>query len=199
MIRWRHRFVRRLFLIVAGPMFHLRIDGTERLPKSGAAILVANHRSWLDPALLGSASVRPVHFLVLDDVYDRRWARWFYRWMRTIPVSADSGKSLRAMRDAMRRLRAGELIGIFPEGRVFSEDSPGEFRPGVALLALRSGSPVVPVHIRGSAEAWPRGKAWPRPARVSVSIGSPISPKERGGETARELTIRIEEALREKT
>jgi 1-acyl-sn-glycerol-3-phosphate acyltransferase len=198
MSRWRHRFVRRLFLIVAGPMFHLRIDGTERLPKSGPAILVANHRSWLDPPLLGAASRRPVHFLILDDVYDWRWARWFYRWLRTIPVSDDAGKSLRAMREAMRRLRSGEVIGIFPEGRVFSGDQPGEFRSGVALLALRSGAPVVPVHIRGSAAAWPRGRAWPRPERVSVSIGQPITPGEQGQQTAEELIGRIETALDER-
>jgi len=67
-----------------------------------------------------------VHFLIVDDVYDKRWARWFYRWMRTIPVSNDTGKPLFAMREAMRRLRSGEVIGIFPEGRVFSRDQPGQ-------------------------------------------------------------------------
>jgi len=123
---WRHRFVQRLFLAIARPMFRLRIDGTENLPRSGPAILVAHHRSWLDPPLLGAASARPVHFLILDDVYDKRWARWFYRWMRTIAVSNDTGKSLFAMREAMRRLRSGEVIGIFPEGRVFSRDQPGQ-------------------------------------------------------------------------
>ena len=197
MIPWRHRFVRRLFLTIARPMFHLTIDGTANLPASGPAILVANHRSWLDPPLLGAASPRPVHFLILDDVYHKRWARWFYRWMKTIPVSTDGNKAISALREAMRRLRSGDVVGIFPEGRVFSREQPGEFRPGVALLARRSGAPVVPVQIRGSEEAWPRGRAWPRPARVSVRIGSPIAPGEAGHRATSDLIGRIEAALDE--
>jgi 1-acyl-sn-glycerol-3-phosphate acyltransferase len=102
------------------------------------------------------------------------------------------------MREAIRRLRSGEVIGIFPEGRVFSREQPGEFRPGVALLARRSGAPVVPVHIRGSAEAWPSGRAWPRPAPVGVRIGSPITPSETGHHATKELIGRIEAALDEK-
>lgn len=196
---WRHRFVRRLFLAVARPIFQLRVEGAENLPTSGPTILVANHRSWLDPALLGAASVRPVHFLILDDVYDKRWTRWFYRWMRTIPVSSDSGKSLFAMREAIRRLRSGGVIGIFPEGRVFTREQPGEFRPGVALLARRSGSPIVPVQIRGSAEAWPKGRTWPRPAPVEVRIGPPIAPGGTGQEGTQELIGRIEAALDEES
>jgi 1-acyl-sn-glycerol-3-phosphate acyltransferase len=199
MIRWRHRFVRRLFLTIARPMFRLRIDGAENLPESGPAILVANHRSWLDPPLLGAASPRPVHFLILDDVYHKWWARWFYRWMQTIPVSGDTKSTIFAVREAMRRLRSGEVIGIFPEGRVFSRQQPGEFRPGVAMLARCSGAPIVPIHIRGSAEAWPRGRPWPRPAHVRVRIGSPITPAETGHPAADDLIGRIEAALDERS
>jgi len=196
---WPHRFVRRIFLAIARPMFRLRIEGTENLPNAGPAILVAHHRSWLDPALLGAASARPVHFLILSDVYDKRWTRWFYRWMRTIPVSSDSGKSLFAMREAIRRLSSGEVIGIFPEGRVFTREEPGEFQPGVGLLARHSGSPVVPVHIRGSADAWPKGRTWPRPAPVQVRIGSPIAPGETGQEATEDLIGRIVAALDERS
>lgn len=199
MMIWRHRVVRCLFLTIARPIFRLRIEGTEKLPGSGPAILVANHRSWLDPPLLGAASARPVHFLILEDVYHKRWARWFYRWMRTIPVSTDTKRSMSAVREALRRLRAGKVIGIFPEGRVFTRERPGKFRPGVALLARRSGAPIVPVHIRGSAEAWPRGRAWPRPAQVTVRVGTPIGPGETGPHAAKDLIGRIEAALDERS
>lgn len=199
MIQRRYRCVRRLFLTIARRMFRLTIEGTENLPRSGPAILVAYHRSWLDPPLLGAASARPVHFLILDDVYHKRWARWFYRWMRAIPVSSDPAGSLSAVREAMRRLQSGEVIGIFPEGRVFSQEQPGEFRPGVALLARRSGAAVVPVHIQGSAEAWPRGRAWPRRADVGVRIGAPIAAGRTGRHAATDLTGRIEAALDERS
>lgn len=196
-MQWRHRLVRRLFLLVARPMFQLRIDGADNIPPSGPAILVANHRSWLDPPLLGAASRRPVHFLILRGVYDWPWARWFYRWMQAIPVSSQAPSALSGMRQALRRLRSGEVIGIFPEGRVFSRDAPGEFRPGVAMLARRSGSPVVPVQIRGSAAAWPRERRWPRPSQVRVRVGAPIVADEAGKELAERLIARIEAALDE--
>jgi len=193
-MRLRYGLVRGLFLALARPMFALRVLGAERLPERGPLILVASHRSWLDPALVGAASARPVRFLILDRVYDWRWVGWFFRWMRTIPVSSRPGDALRATRVALSCLRRGEIIGIFPEGRVFPEERPGVWRHGVALLALRSGAPVVPVSIRGSAEAWPHGHSWPRRAQVRLVVGDPIRiTAERSGKEAIE---RVAERIR---
>jgi 1-acyl-sn-glycerol-3-phosphate acyltransferase len=199
-MRLGYRLLRRVFLIVAGPVFRLRIEGAERFPDTGAAIIVARHRSWLDPPLIAGACRRSVEFLILDSVYHKRWARWFYRWMRAIPVSTDGSASLRALREALKRLKSGGVIGIFPEGRVFSDQQPGEFRPGVALLALRSSARIVPIKISGSSRAWPRGRAWPRAATVRVHVGQPIDPESpeegtRGRESAEELMERIARAL----
>ena len=197
-MRLRYRLVRRLFLLLARPMFDLRVHGAERLPRSGPAILVASHRSWLDPALLGAASPRPVQFLILDRVYHWPWAGWFFRWMCTIPVGSTPGDGLRATRAALGRLREGGVIGIFPEGRVFPEEQPGVWRQGVALLALRSGAPVVPVGIRGSARAWPRGR-WPRVAPVRVHVGRPLvlEAGRRGREAVEHTVERIRDELAE--
>jgi 1-acyl-sn-glycerol-3-phosphate acyltransferase len=80
---------------------------------------------------------------------------------------------------------------------VFTRDEPGELRPGVALLARRSGCPVVPVHICGSATAWPRGRRLPRPSRVRVRVGPPIVAEARGRDCTERLIARIEAALDE--
>ena len=196
-MRLRYRLVRGLFLLLARPMFDLRVDGADRLPPSGPAILVASHRSWLDPALLGAASPRPVQFLILDRVYRRPWAGWFFRWMRTIPVGSTPGEGLRATRAALARLRDGGIIGIFPEGRVFPEEQPGAWRQGVALLALRSGAPIVPVGIRGSARAWPHGRSLPRAAPVRVHVGRPfvLEGGGRGRDAAEHTVERIRDLL----
>ena len=193
-MRLRYRLVRGLFLVLARLLFDLRVQGADRLPRSGPAILVASHRSWLDPALVGAASRRPVQFLILDRVYHWPWVGWFFRWMRAIPVGSTPGEGLRATRAALARLRDGGIIGIFPEGRVFPEDQPGAWRHGVALLALRSGAPIVPVGIRGSARAWPHGRSLPRPAPVRVHVGPALEVE--AGRPGREAVDRTVERIR---
>jgi len=193
-----YRAVRGAFLAAAGPLFRLRVEGATAIPRVGPAVLVARHRSWLDPACVAAACPRPVGFLILGSVYERRWARWFYRRMRSIPVEPNGAGALTAIREALRRLRRGEVVGVFPEGRVFPEHDPGRMHPGAALLALRGAAPVVPLEIRGSARAWPHGRAWPGPARVHVLVGPPVLPPEGAraddAEVAR-LLERIERAL----
>jgi 1-acyl-sn-glycerol-3-phosphate acyltransferase len=192
-----YRAARRLFLIIAAPMFRFKVVGRDNVPPAGAAVVVAPHRSWLDPACVGAAIERPIRFLILDRMYHKPWARWFYRSMHSIPVQRGGAASLSALRQALRCLERGELVGIFPEGRVLSDWREGGIHPGAAMLALRTGAQIVPVGIHGSANAWPHGRALPGPARVSVQIGSPIDPPERHRRDAVELfTRRIEEAIR---
>ena len=193
-----YRVIRRLFLILAAPMFRFRVAGRELVPRRGPAVVVAPHRSWLDPACVGAAIERPIRFLIVDRMYHKPWARWFYRAMRSIPVQKGGATSRAALRQALACLRRGEMVGIFPEGRVVSEWSLGGLHAGAAMLAVRSGSPVVPVGIEGSADAWPHGRPYPGPAPVSVRIGSALKPPEQTGKDAvAMLTDSIEQALRE--
>ena len=68
-------------------MFRFRVEGAERVPERGPAVVVAPHRSWLDPACVGGACRRPIRFLIMEAVHSKFWTRWFYRGMGTIPVS----------------------------------------------------------------------------------------------------------------
>ncbi len=192
-----YRSVRGLFRLLAVPLFRFRVEGCERVPVEGPAVLVVPHRSWLDPACVGGACPRPVRFLIMDTVYRRIWARWFYRRMRGIPVRVGGGpETMAGLRGALRVLRAGEVVGVFPEGRVMP---PGPLQPlhaGAALLAVRGQAPVIPMVIRGSAKAWPRGRRWPGPAAVSVHVGQAIPPpSERGREAVDLFLVRIAAAL----
>ena len=192
-----YRSVRGLFRLLAVPMFRFRVEGVERVPVEGPAVVVAPHRSWLDPACVGGACPRPVRFLIMDTVYRRIWARWFYRRMHGIPVRVGGGaETMAGLRDALRALRAGQVVGVFPEGRVMP---PGPLQPlhaGAALLAVRGQAPVIPIVIRGSAKAWPRGRRWPGPAAVSVHVGQTIEPPtERGRDAVDRLLTRIAAAL----
>lgn len=192
-----YRTVRTLFRAVAAPLFRFRVEGAEHVPREGAAVVVACHRSWLDPACVGGACPRPVRFLIMQPVYRLPWATWFFRGMRVVPVDATGGASLTGLRSAIRLLRAGELVGVFPEGRVASDAAPLPMRPGAALLAVRVGAPVVPVAIDGSARAWPHGRRWPGPAAVRVRFGRALAPAPGAGRAAIEgMMERIEAALR---
>jgi 1-acyl-sn-glycerol-3-phosphate acyltransferase len=134
----------------------------------------------------------------MDSVYQRRPWRWFFRKMLSLPVKTDGGPSVGALRAALGALEQGQLVGVFPEGRVITGAALGRVHPGAAMLAVRAQAPVVPMVIRGSERAWPHGRSWPGPARVSVSVGPPIAPPFGSGrEAVQKLLRRIEAALLE--
>ena len=191
-----YRIMRRLFLVLARAVFRFRVDGARRIPAVGGAVLVAAHHSWLDPPCVGGACRRPVRFLILDSVFDRTGATWFYRRMGCIPVSPGRRASANALRSALRHLRDGGLVGVFPHGRVVPRHAGGPVHPGAALLAMRSGAPLIPISIEGSERAWPPGRRWPGPAAVRVRVGQAIAPPQGRGRASRaELLRRIEQAI----
>ena len=161
-------------------------------------MIVAPHRSWLDPACVVGACPRPVRFLMMERVYRWCWAHWFYRGVRAIPVEAEDGRgSLRGLREGLRALHRGQLVGIFPEGRVFPVERPGKLHLGAALLAIRGRAPVIPCGIVGSDRAWPHGRRWPGPARVRVRFAEPIPPPVRQDrESLERFMKRIENELK---
>lgn len=191
-----YRMIRALFCALALPLFRFRVEGAEHVPERGPGVVVAPHRSWLDPACVGAACPRPVRFLIMDRVWRLPWANWFFRGMRTVPVQGGGNAPLPALRAALRLLEEGQLVGVFPEGRVRPAGQLGPTQAGAALLAVRRRAPVIPVVIRGSAEAWPHGRRWPGPARVCVCFGPPLSPPvEQGRAAVEELMVRIERTL----
>jgi len=172
------------------------------LPRRGALLLVANHVSLLDPAVLGSACPRPVRFLIKERLYNFRSQGWFYRGMRAIPVRVEGRADHFALRAALRALRAGEVLCIFPEGAGL--DPAGGLRPprsGAALIAAHSGVPIVPVGITGTHASLPKGRKWPRRGRIVVTFGEPfVLSREAAGREGRQLGAeeimrRIEELL----
>jgi 1-acyl-sn-glycerol-3-phosphate acyltransferase len=156
------RFGRGLTVPLLRAGFALRVDGAQHLAARGPLLLAANHLSFLDPVVLQAACPRPIHYLMTARLHsDRRW-QWLFRLFDTVPVAMGSGNFL-ALKRAAERLQAGEVVGVFPEGGISRDGTLGPFRPGVALLAARTGVPVVPVRIEGTREALPPG-AW-RPRR----------------------------------
>jgi 1-acyl-sn-glycerol-3-phosphate acyltransferase len=168
-----YAFVKLFFRPLVRVYLRLVTEGSERVPLQGPALIAANHSSFLDPIVLGSACPRPIHFIVLQSMYDWWRLRWFYWGMQTIPVRAEEGDP-RAVKQALWRLRRGDLVGIYPEGGRSEDGRPQPPKPGAALLAAVSGAPVIPAHIEGAWHCWKPRTRFPVPGRVRVSFGEPI-------------------------
>lgn len=160
-------------------VFGLRVVGAENLPVSGAFVICANHASYLDPFALAAA-------LPYDRLAQTWWAGWtgvlfsgpaqraFSRLAQVIPVDPDraAASSLAAGAAVLER---GRSLVWFPEGARSRDGTLQRFQPGIGALLASHPVPVVPVFIAGTFAAWPRGRRYPRPHRVTVTIGTPVA------------------------
>lgn len=121
------------------------------LPTEGGALVVANHVSGLDPFLLVAASQRPLRFLIAVEEYQRFGLNWLFRGAGCIPVERD-GRPEQSFRSALRILRRGEVVALFPHGRIHLESEPPEpIKPGVLRMAELGRAPIYPVRLTGIA------------------------------------------------
>lgn len=149
--------------------------GPGRIPGRGAVVIAANHTSGADSAFLAAASPRPLSFLVAEEYAKIPGLHWLLRCSHSVPVRRD-GRDVTAARRALRRLREGHAICVFPEGGLSNSGRPLPRRGkgGAAWLALKSGAPVVPVLICGGPSTPTVAAAWLRPSRVRLVIGQPV-------------------------
>lgn len=117
------------------------------LPAAGAVVVASNHMSGLDPLLLIAASPRPLRFLIAREQYQRFGLNWVFRLAGCIPVDRQ-GRPERALREALRALAEGEVVAVFPHGKIhLDSDPPRPLKGGVARLAHKSGAPVCAVRL----------------------------------------------------
>jgi len=151
-------------------------------PVDSAALIVGNHRSPVDPIVLwqnhhlatSGRVIRPISFLMAREYYEQPALNWFFKAMHAIPVTR-AAQDTGAVRQAVQRLKAGELVGIFPEGGI-NDGPPGikAANPGVAFLALSTDVPIYPVYIEAAPTADSMVSAFFTPARVRLIYGEPI-------------------------
>jgi 1-acyl-sn-glycerol-3-phosphate acyltransferase len=156
----------------------VEVVGLEHVPSSGAAILAGNHISWVDPVFLACwltpATGRPLNWMGKAEAMRWPLVGQFLRINGVFGVRRGAA-DLEAFRLAERVLAEGHLLGIYPEGTRSHDGRLGAFRDGAALLALRSGVPVLPVSVSGTHHLWRRGSFLPRRvAQIRLVIGAPL-------------------------
>ena len=167
--------------VFLGPLLRLlfrpKIEGLENVPADGPAILAANHQSFLDDLLLPLVvKGRKVVFLAKADYFDKWYLRWFFKGANVIPVRRNNSSAAEAaLKAAVDALQEGKLIGIFPEGTRSPDGRLYRGKTGVARMSLEARVPVIPVAITGTFEAMPYDRKLPKPGRVEIRFGKPLT------------------------
>jgi 1-acyl-sn-glycerol-3-phosphate acyltransferase len=185
-------------------LFEYDCFGEEHVPPEGPAVVAANHPSYLDPVLLSLQVRRPIRFMAWDRLFAVPLLGAVIRALGAFPVDTRKGQGRTAYEQAKALVLAGDVVGIFPEGR---RSTTGWMEPalreGAARLAYETGAPLVPATITGAFRAWPHFKLLPRPARIRVRFHPPIDsqafrdlPEEAGiAALQAELRRRVERTL----
>ena len=162
----------------------LRLDvaGQEHIPATGGGVVVMNHTGFLDFALAGTPFWREhgrlVRFMAKQEVFSHRLMGPLMRAMHHIPVDRAAGAA--SFRAAVDALRAGELVGVFPEAGISRSFCLKEFKSGASRMARAAGVPLIPVTLWGSQRVWTKGRkptlSGGRHIPVSITIGAPLRP-----------------------
>ncbi|GAC1326642.1 MAG: hypothetical protein NVSMB25_26090 [Thermoleophilaceae bacterium] len=187
-VYWPARAIIQPFLLV---YLRLRRVGREHIPSHGGVLLASNHRSFLDPFLIGCCIRRPIYFVAKRELFANRLQGWFLNSLGAFPIRRGESDE-HAIETAKEILARGDAVVIFPEGTRVRSGSLGRPRRGVGRLALESGAPVVPIAVTGSERA--RRGLVVRPVKVAVRCGRPLTfPRVEGASSklAAEVTARI--------
>jgi 1-acyl-sn-glycerol-3-phosphate acyltransferase len=175
----------RVSRLVAGPILRLvarpEVLGAEHIPASGPAILASNHLSVVDAIYLPLMVERPVVFAAKSEYFTG--TRWrdkavgaYLRSTNQLSTDRAGARAAQAMLDsALDLLNSGELFGIYPEGTRSPDGRLYRGRTGIGYLALHSGAPVIPVAMVGTEHILPPGHRIPRPGRIQIRIGEPLT------------------------
>jgi 1-acyl-sn-glycerol-3-phosphate acyltransferase len=161
-------------ILVPSFLIYLRMQriGREHLPKEGPLLLAANHRSFLDPFLIGTLVRRPVYYMAKRELFEKPWQAWILNALGAFPVDRGAGDG-DAMATARMILARGDCVVIFPEGTRIRRGPLRDPRRGIGRLALETGAPVAPVAVLGSEHV---RKGWRiRPRKVRLRVGRPLT------------------------
>lgn len=165
-----YSFLKPIAVFLFKLLFRLKVYGKEYVPKEGGFILASNHTSYLDPIVLGVACPRKLNFMAKEELFENPVFSWIISLLGAFPVKRDSA-DLSAIKEAMRRLKKGMALVLFPEGsRRFNGYIPEPYA-GIGFLSIKLNVPVVPVFIHGTDKALPKNARFIRLNKISLRFG----------------------------
>jgi 1-acyl-sn-glycerol-3-phosphate acyltransferase len=174
--------------VLVHTFYRIRLVHAERIPEEGAAVLVCNHVSFVDAIVIMAESPRPIRFVMDHHIFRAPFAGWVFRHAKAIPIAPsheDPQMLTRAYETCARALAEGDLVCIFPEGKLTKTGELNPFRHGVTEIIRRTPAPVVPMALRGlwgSVFSRAADARWPRPvrkgvmSRLTLAVGEPLDP-----------------------
>jgi hypothetical protein len=181
--------LRFLSWVLVNTIYRVRTAGTERIPHDGPAVIVSNHVSFVDALVLMGMSPRPIRFVMDASIFRIPVLSWLFRQVKAIPIASakvDPGMMERAFERVSQELREGNLVCIFPEGRITDNGELYPFRPGITRILERDPVPVVPVALQGlwgSFFSRKGGAAMTKPlrrgmfSRIGIQVGHAVPPE----------------------
>ena len=162
---------------ISKTFWFIRYEGRENIPgrSHGGFLIVANHQTYIDPVWICLPMRRRLRFMAIEKAFEWRFIGPLIRYLGAFPVSEEIGDTLKAMKQALRALRNGAALTVFPEGgREFADGEMFEFKTGAVRIALQAGVPILPVTINGGNRIWPQKQKYPRLFRRVEIIYHPI-------------------------
>ncbi len=186
---WFYYVTRVLVIVLFALLTRCRVRGRENVPEQGAVLIVANHLNLADPPLLGVCLKRKVIFMAKEGLFRSRFSSYFIRCLGAFPVHRGR-LDRKALRQAGQVLADGQALVMFPEGSRSRDARLWPALPGSALIALRSGTPVLPIGITGTEKI--KGLTWlVRRPRLMVNIGRPFYPPSAGSKSTKDELIKF--------
>lgn len=159
-----YRFGRAIIKLLNLILYNIHVEGEENIPETGGVVLCPNHISNYDPLAVATHMKRQVHFMAKAELYKNFIVRKVLLAVGTIPV--DRGKvSLETLKESLRVLKNGEILGIFPEGTRVKNGERRKPMEGFVVFALKTKSPILPVHIEGE---------YKFRSKINIKFGKPI-------------------------
>ncbi len=182
-----------IFWLFAKIYLRLKVVGKKNFPKSGGLIVASNHVSYLDPVLVGVSASREINYMAKKELFENPiMSKLLWSW-HVFPVKRDSA-DLFAIKEAMRRVKKGEGLMIFPEGTRQSGKEFGKPEEGVGFLVSKLNVPVIPVYVSGTDQALPKDAKFIKPKKVTVHFGQPISFERRT--SYQDIAVKIMEEIK---
>lgn len=162
-----------LCFLLSKCLFPIQVFGKDHIPPKGGFIIASNHVSYLDPITVGIACPRKLNFMARHDLFSNRFFAWVLSRVNAFPVERNSA-DLSALKEALRRVRCGKGLLLFPEGSRAVGGKSGEPQPGIGFLVTKLNVPVIPAFVKGTEIALPKGTKLIKRTKVSVHFGRQI-------------------------